>query len=65
MTEQHVNSGGKAGFLGGSLVSVFMSISSSDIIETVFYAALGTVISFLVSLLLKKLFRRYLTRAKG
>jgi len=59
MTEQHVNTGGKAGFLGGSLVSVFMSISFGGILETIFYAILGTVVSFVVSLLLKKLFRRY------
>jgi len=65
MTEQHVNSGGKAGFLGGSLVSVFMSISFGDILETIFYAVLGTVVSFLVSLFLKKLVRRYFTRPKG
>ncbi len=65
MTEQHVNSGGKAGFLGGSVVSVFMSISFTDVVETIFYAVLGTVVSFLVSLLLKKLVRRYLTRSKG
>lgn len=65
MTEQHVNSGGKAGFFGGSVVSVFMSISFTDVMETIFYAVLGTVVSFLVSLLLKQLFRRYLTRRKG
>lgn len=62
MTEQHLESGGRAGFFGGSLVSWFMSISFNDFIETVFYAALGTVVSFLVSLLLKKLFRRFIKR---
>jgi len=65
MTEQHVNTGGKAGFLGGSLVSVLMSISFTDVLETIFYAALGTVVSFLVSLFLKKFFRRYLSRSRG
>lgn len=65
MTEQHVNSGGKAGFLGGSVVSVLLSISFNDVLETMFYAALGTVVSFLVSLLLKKLFRRFVNRTKG
>jgi len=65
MTEQHVNSGGKAGFLGGSVVSLFMSISFTDVLETMFYAALGTAVSFLVSLLLKKLFRRFIHRTKG
>ena len=65
MTEQHVNSGGTAGFFGGSVVSVFMSISFTDVLETIFYAVLGTVVSFLVSLLLKKLFRRYFSSPKG
>ena len=65
MTEQHVNSGGKAGFLGGSVVSVFMSVTFNDMVETIVYAALGTLVSFLVSLLLKKLFRRFIHRTKG
>ncbi|MBI9063597.1 MAG: hypothetical protein JEZ14_16570 [Marinilabiliaceae bacterium] len=54
-----MNTGGKAGFLGGSVARVFMSISFTDVMETIFYAVLGTVVSFLVSLLLKQLFRRY------
>ncbi len=64
MTEQHVSSGGKAGFLGGIVVSVFMSISFTDVVETIFYAVLGTVVSFLVSLLMKKLLGRFVNRTK-
>ena len=48
----------KAGFLGGTLVSAFFNITMNDLVFTVVMAAVGAVVSFGVSVLLKKFFER-------
>ncbi|MCU4177666.1 hypothetical protein [Carboxylicivirga sp. N1Y90] len=53
MSDASLNSSGKAGFLGGSFISVLNGISFEGMVETIFYTVLGTVVSFVVSWLLK------------
>ncbi|MEQ9289604.1 MAG: hypothetical protein RIG77_21935 [Cyclobacteriaceae bacterium] len=51
--------GTKAGTAGGTLLSVLVNISSGDILHTVVLAAIGAIVSFSVSVLLKVLFQRF------
>lgn len=46
----------KAGFLGGTLFSAFFNITFNDMVFTIVMAALGAVVSFAVSKLLKRFF---------
>lgn len=46
----------KAGFLGGTLCSAFFNITLDDLVFTVVMAAVGAVVSFGVSVLLKRVF---------
>lgn len=48
----------KAGTVGGTLLSIFANINSEDLIKTVVLAAVGAVVSFAVTLLLKLLAKR-------
>lgn len=48
----------KAGTAGGTLLSIFANINSEDLIKTAVLAAVGAVVSFAVTLLLKLLARR-------
>lgn len=55
-----VSGGGtKTGTAGGTLLSVLVNISSGDILHTCVLAAVGAVVSFTVSILLKVLFQRF------
>ncbi len=49
---------GKVGFWGGFLLSLSKSLFLSDVLETVVYATLGTIVSFFVSMLLRYWFGR-------
>ncbi|TRX72576.1 hypothetical protein [Carboxylicivirga sp. M1479] len=59
MSDASLSGSGKAGFLGGTLISVLNGISFEGMIETVFYTILGTVVSFIVSWLLKYFVRHH------
>lgn len=48
----------KAGTAGGTLLSIFANINSEDLIKTAVLAAVGAVVSFAVTLLLKLLLKR-------
>jgi mannitol-specific phosphotransferase system IIBC component len=48
----------KAGTAGGTLLVLLLNINSGEIIKTAVLSATGAVVSFSVSLLLKKLLRR-------
>ena len=48
----------KAGFLGGTLFSAFFNITVDDLVFTVVMAAVGAVVSFGVSVVLKRVFSR-------
>ena len=48
----------KTGTIGGTLLTVFYNISSEDIVKTIVLAGIGAVVSFMVSLLLKRIFKQ-------
>ena len=50
-----MNTGAKAGTIGGTLLSIFSNIPTTDYLRTAVLAALGAIVSFIVSILLKKL----------
>lgn len=58
MQNHHHTSGTLLGTVSGTALTVVVNISSSDIIETVVLASLGAVVSFSVSLLLKRIFKK-------
>ncbi len=47
---------GKIGFIGGSVVTIGKSLLLPNLLETVVYAIIGTVVSYFVSMLLKHWF---------
>jgi len=53
MHDSQLNIDDKAGFIGGTFLAVLHAISFEGMLETAFYAVLGTVVSFSVSYLLK------------
>lgn len=46
------------GTVSGTVLTVIVNISSSDVIKTTVLAALGAIVSFSVSLLLKRLTKK-------
>ena len=48
----------KTGTAGGTLLSIFANINSEDLLKTAVLAAVGAVVSFAVTLLLKLRARR-------
>jgi mannitol-specific phosphotransferase system IIBC component len=48
----------KAGTAGGTLLSIFANINSGDVLKTAILAAIGAVVSFSVTLLLRLLVKR-------
>ncbi len=57
MNQQYFDSNTKAGTIGGTLLTVLANINSTDLLKTVVLAALGAIVSFGVTLLLKLLIR--------
>ena len=49
----------KAGILGGTILSAFLNLSWNAIVYTIIMAAIGAVVSFVISLLLRWLVKRY------
>ena len=56
-SHQHIENGTILGTVCGTVLTVLVNIGSSDIIKTVVLAALGAVVSFSVSLLMKWLLK--------
>jgi len=48
----------KRGTIGGTLLTIFGNINSSDIVKTAILAAIGAMVSFGVTLLLKLLVKK-------
>ena len=48
----------KCGFIGGMVCSILPNIAFADILKTCILAIVGTVVSYLVSLLLRKVFKK-------
>jgi mannitol-specific phosphotransferase system IIBC component len=57
-SHQNIENGTILGTVCGTVLTVLVNIGSSDIIKTVVLAALGAVVSFSVSLLMKWLVKR-------
>jgi len=51
------NQSTKAGTIGGTLVSIFCNLHQEDIAKTITLAGLGAIVSFLVSILMKAIYR--------
>ncbi len=47
----------KAGTIGGTLISIFCNLHQEDIAKTITLAGLGELVSFLVSILMKAIYR--------
>lgn len=58
MTDHSMGIGTRAGIIGGTLLSIMVNISSGDLISTAVLAALGAVVSFFVSIILKWLIKQ-------
>lgn len=58
-THNNIESGTILGTISGTVLTVLVNIGSSDIIKTAVLAALGAVVSFGVSLLLKWLVNKF------
>ena len=52
------NVGTKAGTIGGTILAVLPKISCADYIQTAVLAAVGAVVSFFISFVLKVLFTK-------
>lgn len=53
------NSQTLAGTAGGTLLSMLPNINSADLVRTVLLAAVGALVSFFLTLLLKLLIRKF------
>jgi mannitol-specific phosphotransferase system IIBC component len=58
MMQQYFDNTTKAGTAAGTLLSIFANINSEDLIKTIVLAAVGAVVSFAVTLLLKLVAKR-------
>jgi mannitol-specific phosphotransferase system IIBC component len=58
-THHNIESGTILGTVSGTVLTVLVNIGSSDVMKTVVLAALGAVVSFSVSLLLKGLVKKF------
>lgn len=56
-TQHHTEIGTILGTVSGTALTVVVNIHSQDIIKTGVLAAVGAVVSYLVSVMLKKLFK--------
>lgn len=53
--QQHFDSTAKAGTATGTLFTLIANIHSDDLVRTAILAGIGAIVSFIVSLLLKRL----------
>ena len=58
MSDHSFLAGTRTGTVGGTLLVILSSIQIADIIQTAILAAIGAAVSFVVTVLLKRLFRR-------
>lgn len=54
----HVDGSTKAGTVGGTLLILIINLSNGEVLKTVALAAIGAVVSFNVSMLLKILVKK-------
>jgi hypothetical protein len=53
MTHHQMIDGTRAGTIGGTLLSIIPNLNSSDLMKTAILAAVGALVSFTISILLK------------
>ena len=58
MNQDYFDSTTKAGTAAGTLLTIFANISSADLVKTGILAAVGAIVSFCVTILLKAMIRR-------
>ena len=58
-THNNIESGTIMGTVSGTVLTVLVNVGSSDILKTFILAALGAVVSFSVSVLLKWLVKKF------
>ena len=56
---QYFDTHARAGTAGGTLLTILVNIHSGDILKTVVLAAIGSVVSFSITLLLKVAIRHF------
>lgn len=61
MMKQVFDSTTKTGTAGGTLLTIFANITKEDIIKTAILAAVGAVVSFGITLLLKVVIKKFRT----
>ena len=59
MMNQVFDQNTKAGTIGGTLLTIVANIQSADLVKTGILAAVGAIVSFSVTLLLKFLIKRF------
>ena len=58
MDPHYFDSTTKAGTAAGTLLTIFVNINNADLVKTGILAAVGAIVSFCVTILLKALLRR-------
>jgi len=59
VNQEYFDNSTKAGTAGGTLLTILVNIKSEDLLKTGILAAVGAVVSFSVTLLLKFLIKRF------
>jgi len=57
--DQYFDTHAQAGTVGGTLLTIIANLHSEDIVKTVILAAIGAVVSFGITLLLKIIIRHF------
>lgn len=57
MNQQYFDNSTKAGTIGGTLLTILVNIKGADLVKTAILAAVGAVVSFTVTLVLKFLIK--------
>jgi len=59
MSDHSAFNGTKAGTAGGTLTILLANLSVTDLAQTAILAAIGALVSFITSILMKYLFKRW------
>jgi hypothetical protein len=57
MNQQYFDNSTKAGTIGGTMLTILVNIKGADLVKTAILAAVGAVVSFTVTLVLKFLIK--------
>jgi mannitol-specific phosphotransferase system IIBC component len=64
MSDQLYLNGTKAGTIGGTLIVIFANIAVAEMIKTAFLAAIGAVVSFIISVLMNWVMKKMKKKKK-